>query len=120
FAAQVSSRLHKRYPDLLIEIHSLATGQIKMRLNDFSLDAGFMYYRDADPEITEKLHDETYVLIAPKPLAPRAGGQATWGEAAGLPLCLLTSDMRNRQLLDRVFASIDRVPTIVMQASDFT
>ncbi len=120
FAARVSSQLRVQHPNLSIEIHSLATRQIEIRLNDFSLDAGIMYFDDADPETTERLYDESYALIVPKALAPRGSGQATWAEAARLPLCLLTRDMRNRQLLDDVFKEIDEIPTIVMEASDFT
>ena len=120
FAAKISSQLRQRHPNLSIEIHALATRLIEIRLNDFSLDAGLMYFEDADPETTERLYDETYVLIAPEALAPRKSGQATWAEAAGLPLCLLTRDMRNRQFLDDVFERIDAVPTVVMESSDFT
>ncbi len=120
FAAKVSARLRQTHPNLSIEIHSLATRLIEIKLNDFSLDAGIMYYEDADPEMTEKLYDESYVLIVPKALAPRESGQSTWAEAARIPLCLLTRDMRNRQFLDEVFKRIDEVPTIVMEASDFT
>ena len=119
FAAKVSSQLRQRHPNLSIEIHALATRLIEIRLNDFSLDAGLMYFEDADPETTEKLYDETYVLIAPEALAPRQSGQATWAEAAGLPLCLLTRDMRNRQFLDDVFERIQAVPTVVMEFERF-
>lgn len=120
FAARVSSQLRKLHPNLSIDILSLATRQIEIRLDDFSIDAGIMYYEDADPDTTEQLYEETYTLIVPKGLAPREDGQATWSEAARLPLCLLTRDMRNRQFLDDVFRRIDEVPTIVMEASDFT
>lgn len=120
FAARASAQLRRLHPNLLIEIHSLSTRLIEIRLNDFSLDAGIMYYDDADPETTDKLYEETYVLIMPKAMAPRSSGQATWSEAARLPLCLLTRDMRNRQLLDDVFKGLQQVPTIDMEASDFT
>lgn len=120
FAAKVSSQLRRLHPNLSVEIHSLATRLIEIRLNDFSLDAGIMYFEDADPDTTVELYKESYVLIAPKAMAPRKKGEATWAEAAGLPLCLLTRDMRNRQFLDDVFKRIDQIPTIVMEASDFT
>jgi DNA-binding transcriptional LysR family regulator len=35
-------------------------------------------------------------------------------------MCLLTPDMRNRQLLDAVFTKINTVPNVVMEASGFT
>jgi len=120
FAARVSSQLRRQHPKLSIEIHSLSTRQIALRLNDFSLDAGIIYHEDADCEITEILYEERYVLIVPKSLASGQGASVTWSEAARFPLCLLTPDMRNRQLIDAVFYQLSVVPTVVMEASDFT
>ncbi len=120
FAAHVSSQLRRQHPDLSIEIHSLSTRQIEIRLNDFSLDAGIMYFEDADPETTVKLYEERYVLIAPVSLVPSEKKRISWSEVAQLPLCLLTPDMRNRQLIDAIFAQVSAVPTVVMQATGFT
>ena len=120
FAARVSSQLRRKHPNLSIEIHSQSTRQIRRRLNDFSLDAGIMYFDDADPDITVKLYEERYVLIAPQTLASGYKTQVTWAEAAQFPLCLLTPDMRNRQLIDAVFEQVSAVPTVVMEASGFS
>ncbi|HBR61473.1 MAG TPA: LysR family transcriptional regulator [Rhodobacteraceae bacterium] len=120
FAARVSSQLRRKHPNLSIEIHSQSTRQITRRLNDFSLDAGIMYFDDADPDITVKLYEERYVLIAPQTLASGYKTQVTWAEAAQFPLCLLTPDMRNRQLIDAVFEQVSAVPTVVMEASGFS
>ena len=120
FAARVSSQLRRKPPTLSIEIHSQSTRQITRRLNDFSLDAGIMYFDDADPDITVKLYEERYVLIAPQTLASGYKTQVTWAEAAQFPLCLLTPDMRNRQLIDAVFEQVSAVPTVVMEASGFS
>jgi len=120
FAARVSSKLRDQHPNLSIEIHSLSTRQIGLRLNDFSLDAGIIYHEDAKTETTEILYQERYVLIAPRSLTSRQGPSVTWSEAAQFPLCLLTPDMRNRQLIDAVFAQVSVTPTVVMEASGFT
>ena len=120
FAARVSSQLRRKHPNLSIEIHSQSTRQITRRLNDFSLDAGIMYFDDADPDISVKLYEERYVLIAPQTLASGYKTQVTWAEAAQFPLCLLTPDMRNRQLIDAVFEQVSAVPTVVMEASGFS
>ena len=120
FAARVSSQLRRKHPNLSIEIHSQSNRQITRRLNDFSLDAGIMYFDDADPDTTVKLYEERYVLIAPQTLASGYENQVTWAEAARFPLCLLTSDMRNRQLIDAVFEQVTALPTVVMEASGFT
>lgn len=119
FAAQVSSQLRKAHPDVSLELQSLSSRLIDIRLSDFSLDAGITYFSEADPEITEQLFDESYVLLAPAHLAPRSAGAATWAEAAELPLCLLTPDMRNRQFVDETFLSIGANPTVVMEANGF-
>jgi DNA-binding transcriptional LysR family regulator len=60
------------------------------------------------------------VLLAPPDLAPRPEGHATWREAAALPLCLLTKDMRNRRILDEIFQSIGAAPQPVMETNAFT
>ncbi|MBK0325913.1 LysR family transcriptional regulator [Rhodobacteraceae bacterium F11138] len=120
FAALVSSQLRAAHPDLSLELQSLSSRQIEIRLNDYSLDAGITYVQGAGPDTIERLYDESYVLIAPDHLAPRQTGQATWAEAAQLPLCLLTPDMRNRQFVDDVFRRIGVRPTVVMEANGFT
>lgn len=119
FAAIVSSHLRKAHPNLSITIQSLSSTQIDIQLNDFSLDAGITYVKDSDPTTTEFLYEESYVLIAPKSIAPRMAGHATWAEAANLPLCLLTRDMRNRQIVDEIFNGIEATPTVVMEANGF-
>ena len=59
-------------------------------------------------------------MIAPQTLASGYENQVTWAEAARFPLCLLTPDMRNRQLIDAVFEQVTALPTVVMEASGFT
>lgn len=122
FVAQVSALLRKTHPDLAVNIQSLTSDQISLGLNDYSLDAGITYmdrFNSGSVRI-ELLYKETYVLIVPEPLAPRQNGEATWQEAAALPLCLLNSDMRNRQLIDEAFASVGARPQQVTETDGFT
>lgn len=122
FVAQVSAVLRETHPDLVVNIQSLTSNQISQGLNDYSLDAGVTYMDSANSGSVriEPLYEETYVLIVPKPLAPRQSGKATWQEAAMLPLCLLNSDMRNRQLIDEAFVSIGARPRPVTETDGFT
>ena len=105
WAARISSRLMHAHPELLIEIRSMSASQIQQELTNFTIAAGITYLDSARPAATSamRLYDERYVLVAPPSMAPRPAGSATWREAAGLPLCLLTRDMRNRQRLDEIF-----------------
>ena len=120
FAARVSAKLREKHPNLSLEIYSESTHQIVRKLNNFSLDAGILYFNNGDPETTVKLYEERYVFIAPKSLTVSKEKQITWTEVAQIPLCLLTQNMKNRQLIDRHFLDLGISPSIVTEASDFT
>ena len=123
YAALLSGRLREVHPDLAIEIRSLTSSKIGLGLDDYSLDAGLTYVgaeNIGDKLLLEPIYEETYVLVASKALAPRVAGHATWAEAAALPLCLLTRDMRNRQLIDAAFEAVGLNPSPVMETDDFT
>ncbi len=120
FAARVSAKLREKHPNLSIEIYSESTQKIVRKINDFSLDAGILYFENGDPETTVKLYEERYVFIAPKSLTVSEEKQITWAEAAQVPLCLLTQNMKNRQLIERHFLDLELSPNIVTEASDFT
>lgn len=122
FAAQVAGRLRRQHPDLLIDIRSMSSTAIRSGLQDYSLDAGLIYADitlASDLEITPA-YEESYLLAAPKELAPRMNGSVTWKEAADLPLALLSKDMRNRALIDKAFASVGATPNPVMESNSFT
>lgn len=120
FAARVSAKLREKHPNLSIEIYSESTHKIVRKINDFSLDAGILYFENGDPETTVKLYEERYVFIAPKSLTVMEEKQITWSEVARVPLCLLTQNMKNRQLIDQHFLELKLSPNIVTEASDFT
>ena len=121
-AAQAAANLRAQHPNLAMEIHSLSSRQIAKQLNDYTLDAGITYVdEDVIPgDMMTPLYEETYVLIAPRAIAPRPSGSATWAEAAALPLCLLTRNMRNRQFIDEAFAAVGCFPDPVMETNGFT
>ena len=120
FVAAATSELRLKFPKVEIEIYSLSTLQINRGLNDFSLDAGILYFKDADPKISTKLYEETYMLISKKELLGTFSDVVGWKDVCEIPLTLLTPDMRNRQLIDEVFRNLKMSPNIVAQASDFT
>jgi DNA-binding transcriptional LysR family regulator len=67
-----------------------------------------------DPGDTEAQRAETCALITSKEK------EITWTEVAQIPLCLLTPNMKNRQLIDKHFLDLAISPKIVTEASDFT
>jgi len=122
YVARLPAILRADHPDMAVHIISATSQQIARGLEDFTLDAGITYLDEELPKSlhVDPLYDEQYVLLCPPDLAPRAKGDATWAEAANVPLSLLTPDMRNRRIIDEVFRSIDLSPTPVMETNAFT
>lgn len=120
FAARASAALRASHPGLIVEIVSMPSTRISRDIKAFTLDAGLTYLEDDDQAGALSLYEESYVLIAPPSLAPRKEGSARWEEAAALPLCLLSSEMRNRQIIEEVFHEIGATPELVMETNAFT
>jgi len=122
FAASISTALRARYEHLTIQIQSLSSIQIARALNEFAIDAGITYEDTQNNGALrfDSIYQEHYVLLSPLHLAPRRKGKATWAEAAQLPLCLLSKDMRFRQIVDEVFQLAGVVAEPVMETNAFT
>ena len=122
YAASISTALRARYEHLTIQIQSLSSIQIARALNEFAIDAGITYEDTQNNGALrfDSIYQEHYVLLAPLHLAPRSKGKATWAEAAQLPLCLLSKDMRFRQIVDEVFQLAGVVAEPVMETNAFT
>lgn len=101
----LTSRFASRHPRARFQILSQTSIEIQRGLDEFSIDAGITYL-DNDPlerVRTIDLYRERYVLITHEDNVPGACDQATWAQAAALPLCLLTRSMQNRRILDGYF-----------------
>lgn len=103
--AQLTSPFAAVHPGVTISVVSLASTEIQRGLDDFTLDAGITYL-DNEPLARVRgipLYTERYFVMGAGQVGD-ADGQMTWADAARLPLCLLTSDMQNRRILDATFA----------------
>jgi hypothetical protein len=76
-------------------------------LADFEIDAGLTYLDDEALPGTRsvELYREQYVLVASVDDALMGKPEVTWADAAGLELCVLTTTMRNRRILDANMAA---------------
>jgi DNA-binding transcriptional LysR family regulator len=94
-------------PLVKVHIHSrLATTELYRRLRDFELEAAIVHSlpeEERDVELVP-LYEERYVLLASADMLPVGTSTVRWPDAAQLPLALLTSDMRDRQVIDEAFA----------------
>jgi DNA-binding transcriptional LysR family regulator len=63
------------------------------------------------------LYREQYRLLisAGSPLAERA--EVTWADVGRIPLCLLTPEMQNRRIIDRLLANSAAPPPIEAAAA---
>ena len=90
------------HPLARVEIKSsLSAVEIARRLRTFALDVGVTYLDDGgDPRlIFVPVDEERYVLIASDELIPDIPSTMAWLEASALPLAVLTTQMRGRQVV---------------------
>ena len=105
--ATLTTPYRERHPNVQFTIWSRNSMEILDLLENLEIDAG-MTYLGNEPvgHVTSiPLYQERYQLItsADAPLGNRA--TVTWAEVAQVPLCLLTPDMQNRRILDRLLKS---------------
>jgi DNA-binding transcriptional LysR family regulator len=93
-----------RHPEVQFTILSRTSIEILTHLDNLEVDAGITYL-DNDPvgRVTAvPLYTERYCLLtaADAPLGDRE--RVTWLEISQVPLCLLTPDMQNRRIIERL------------------
>lgn len=96
---------------------SLSTEEIMRRLDDFELDVGLTYLEDQRLQgfHVQPLYLERYMLLARDRASLEGRAQIDWQEAAQLPMCLLTSHMQNRRIIDAAFRRADAQANIVVE-----
>jgi len=114
--AGLTSAFCRRHAGVTVEVLSLTNSEILERLQRFELDAGVVYLDSASDPVfrTVPLWCERHVLLTTGEGPFADYGTVTWRDAATLPLCLLTPDMTNRKIIDKVFAEVGAVvePTL--------
>ncbi|GAB2182395.1 LysR family transcriptional regulator [Denitratisoma sp. agr-D3] len=110
--ASLTSAFARRHPLVDIEVLSLSTGEILDRLQHFELEGGIVYSESsASPDLDNiPLWNENHVFITHESTPEAERETITWAEAAQVPLVLLTKDMMNRKIIDRVFHDIGQDP----------
>ncbi len=97
----------ERHPNVQFTILSRNSLDVLELLENLEIDAGITYVEN-EPlgrVNTVPLYRERYRLLtsADAPLGNR--DSVTWAEVAQVPLCLLTPDMQNRRIIDRLLKS---------------
>jgi DNA-binding transcriptional LysR family regulator len=102
--ASLSTPYRERHPNVQFTLWSRTSIEIIELLENLEIDAGITYL-DNEPlgrVNTIPLYRERYSLLtsADAPLGTR--DKVTWAEVGQVPLCLLTPDMQNRRIIDRL------------------
>ena len=101
---RLTTPYRERHGNVQFTVLSQTSEDILRLLENLEIDAGVTYL-DNEPlgrVTTIPLYRERYRLLisADAPLGNR--DKVTWAEVAQVPLCLLTPDMQNRRILDRL------------------
>jgi DNA-binding transcriptional LysR family regulator len=114
--ATLTTPYREKHPNVQFTIYSRTSIEILDLLENLEVDAGVSYVEN-EPigrVTTIPLYRERYRLMtsADAPLGNRE--TVTWAEVAQVPLCLLTPDMQNRRIIDRLLKSAggDSRPTL--------
>ncbi len=107
-----------RHPAVQFTVFSRTSTEILNEIDNLEIDAGLTYL-DNEPlgrVNTVPLYRENYRLLtsADAPLGNRES--VTWAEVAQVPLCLLTPDMQNRRIIERLLRETGAEPNITLES----
>jgi DNA-binding transcriptional LysR family regulator len=98
--AEITTPLLVNHRSVDLELRSLSATDIVAQIEAFVVDAGITYLADHPPSGLRQMEifRERYAFLSAgtRPV----GGRIGWHELDGLSLCLLTSEMQNRRLVD--------------------
>src|SRR5215212_6906364 len=105
--AALTTPYREHHPNVQFTIWSRTSIEILELLDNLEIDVGITYLGNepVGRVNTVPLYRERYRLLtsADAPLGNR--DTVTWAEVAQVPLCLLTPDMQNRRIIDRLLRS---------------
>ncbi|MES2143165.1 MAG: LysR family transcriptional regulator [Pseudomonadota bacterium] len=104
--ADLTGPFTARHPNVRVAILSRTSAEILSGIESLELEAGITYL-DNEPlgRVAQvPLYTEFYRFLCAPGTALAAKARVTWAEVAGVPLCLLTSDMQNRRIVNQHLA----------------
>ena len=109
----------ERYPGITITVLCKTMPEIERGLKDFQYDVGVTYLDGITLSGLRPytLYDEAYYLLVPNGHYLSDRKSIDWSEAGSLPLCLLSPNLHNRIILDRIFAKVGVTPQAVIETN---
>lgn len=117
--AHITAPFSARFPAVSLTVLSLTSQEIQRGIDNFELDVGLTYLDNEPLErvISKPIYQEAYVLLTREDSPLAESSEITWSEAAKQKLCLLTSDMQNRRIIDGIFRSVGQAPVPAMETN---
>jgi DNA-binding transcriptional LysR family regulator len=109
----------ERHPGVRFTVHSCNSIEIFRLIDNLEVEAGLTYL-DNEPLGRVRaypLYQERYRLLTSPGAKLGDRERVTWAEVARIPLCLLTPDMQNRRILNRLLSADGHVPTPAMESN---
>ena len=99
-------RVRERHPGIIIDVQFIGNEDMRVGLNEFSLDVAFTYLEELDMgrRNTLPVYSELSLLV-PDNDEFRDRTSITWQEASKLPLAMLGPKLQERAFVDVIFAS---------------
>jgi DNA-binding transcriptional LysR family regulator len=117
--AALTTPYRARHPDVRFTILSRNSIQVLSQIENLEVDAGLTYL-DNEPlgrVISVPLYNEQYRLLTSADGEFGQREQVTWAEVGRVPLCLLTPDMQNRRIIDRLLRSAGAEPSPTLESN---
>lgn len=119
WAAEISARFGDAHPNVNFIIQSRTSIEILQMIDDLEIDAGISYL-DNEPlgrVSSVPLYDERSMLICRKESEFAKLASVGWNALHHQRLCLLTSDMQNRRIINRNLSAANAVPQVMLESN---
>lgn len=104
--AMLTDKFARAYPETRINVQaSLRSQEIVRQIRNYELDAGLIYAEPQDVAglLVYPLYAEEHVLLTATGMRKK-DAVGSWATALEMPLCLLDSSLRGRQVLDQTLS----------------
>ena len=104
---EMTTPFRKDHPNVTFSVLSRSSTEILSLLENLEIDAGITYLEN-EPlgrATTVPLYRERYYLVSSATNMSIPGASISWKDASELPLCLLTSEMQNRRIINQHLTS---------------
>ncbi|MBN9530103.1 MAG: LysR family transcriptional regulator [Alphaproteobacteria bacterium] len=108
-----------KHPNVKFTVLSSTSIEVLSMLENLEVDAGLTYV-DNEPLGKVRvvpLYAEQYRLLTSADSALGDRAQVTWAEVAQIPLCLLTPDMQNRRIINRLLRAAGAEPQPTLESN---